>query len=81
MAWQGGASTSPSDIYCGRVGADGTLGAPVSTPGDLNGDGHVDGIDLANLLGQWGTSGSADIDHDGTVGGGDLAILLSGWTG
>jgi hypothetical protein len=81
MAWQGVASTSSSDIYCGRVGADGTLGAPAGIPGDLNGDSRVDGVDLANLLSQWGTSGSADIDQDGTVGGGDLATLLSGWTG
>jgi len=50
-------------------------------PGDLNGDGAVNGIDLADLLGQWGGTGSGDLDGDGTVGGGDLAILLSGWTG
>ncbi len=50
--------------------------------GDLDGDGHVGGADLAILLGAWGTSDpSADLDHDGTVGGADLALLLGAWTG
>lgn len=50
--------------------------------GDLDGDGRVDGIDLAILLGAWGLAGGdADLDGDGFVGGADLAILLGGWTG
>jgi hypothetical protein len=54
-------------------------------PGDLNGDGLVDGADLALLLGAWGPCPakdecSADIDGDGMVGGADLAVLLGGWT-
>lgn len=48
-------------------------------PADLNGDGIVNGSDLAVMLSQWGTSGSADITGDGTVGGADLAALLSDW--
>ncbi len=49
---------------------------------DINGDGHVNGIDLAFVLTYWGASGTvADLDNDGLVGGADLAILLSGWTG
>jgi len=50
--------------------------------GDLDEDGDVDGADLAELLGAWGSAipGPADLDHDGTVGGGDLAILLGNWS-
>lgn len=48
--------------------------------GDLTGDGVVNGADLAELLGQWGSSGSADLDGQGTVEGADLALLLGAWT-
>jgi hypothetical protein len=48
---------------------------------DLNGDGIVDGIDLAVLLAAWGFAGHpADINGDGTVDGSDLAVLLARWT-
>ncbi|MDA0803662.1 MAG: hypothetical protein O2819_07920 [Planctomycetota bacterium] len=46
---------------------------------DINGDGIVDGIDLASLLGNWGGTGAGDIDGDGAVGGSDLAALLAAW--
>ena len=49
---------------------------------DITGNGSVDGVDLAAVLGSWGTGGSksgADLDGDGVVGGADLAIVLSGW--
>ena len=77
--WQGGSASN--DIACARVASDGTLGAPAGIEGDLNGDGFVNGIDLADMLSQWGGKGSGDLDGDGSVGGGDLAILLSNWTG
>ncbi len=49
--------------------------------GDLDGDGTVGNVDLAILLGAWGTSGGvADLDGDGVVGNTDLAILLGAWT-
>ena len=52
-------------------------------PGDLNNDGHVNGIDLAVVLNTWGICGSgtcvADIDRDGIVNGVDLAIVLGNW--
>lgn len=50
-------------------------------PADLNGDGHVDGADLALLLNAWGTTkpNPADLDHDGIVSGSDLSILLNSW--
>lgn len=50
--------------------------------GDLNGDGVVNGTDLAILLSVWNTSGSgtgADLNGDGMVNGADLAALLSVW--
>lgn len=50
-------------------------------PGDLNNDAHMNGADLAVLLGAWGTgNAAADLTHDGTVNGADLAVLLGSWT-
>jgi hypothetical protein len=47
---------------------------------DLNGDGVVDGADLASLLAAWGsTSTPADLNGDGIVDGADLATMLSLW--
>ena len=51
-------------------------------PGDVARDGVVNGIDLAAVLNNWGTTGgviNADANHDGTVDASDLAIVLSGW--
>ncbi len=52
-------------------------------PGDISGNHSVDGVDLAALLGTWGTNGQGefdcDIDNDGIVGGPDLTIILGGW--
>jgi len=50
-----------------------------ASPADLNGDGVVNGADLATLLTQWGTNGPADLNHDGVVNGADLATLLTNW--
>lgn len=50
-------------------------------PGDLNGDGVVNGADLSILLAAWGSDDpAADLDGNGVVGGADLTILLSDWT-
>ena len=46
--------------------------------GDFDGDGKVDGADLATLLGSWGTDG-ADLTGDGNTDGADLAVLLGAW--
>ena len=46
---------------------------------DLDGNGVVDGSDLAILLGSWGGTGSADLDGNGVVDGGDLAQMLGSW--
>ena len=48
-------------------------------PADLNGDGRVDAIDLATLLGNWSGQGVGDIDASGLVGAADLALLLGAW--
>ena len=52
--------------------------APIVGP-DLNGDGVVDGIDLAMLLAGWGTA-DGDLDADGVVTGTDLAMMLAAWS-
>ena len=51
-----------------------------SCPGDLTGDGVIDGADLTILLGDWGTdSCQSDITGDGLVDGADLTTLLGDW--
>ena len=56
-----------------------TVDMATGNPADLNGDGVVNGADLATLLTQWGTNGPADLNNDGTVNGADLATLLTNW--
>jgi len=56
-----------------------------TTPGDLNGDGVVDGADLLILLSDWGECGQpeecpADLNGDGFVNGADLLELLGNWS-
>ena len=49
---------------------------------DLNGDGSVNGIDLAEILTAWGPTqptGAGDVNHDGVVNGADMALLLGAW--
>lgn len=47
---------------------------------DLNGDGVVDGADLASMLAAWGAgAGGADLNDDEQVNGADLAALLAAW--
>lgn len=52
---------------------------PPACPADLNDDGEINGTDLATLLAQWGTNGSADINGDGTVNATDLSSILAAW--
>lgn len=47
--------------------------------GDLNGDGVVNGADLAILAAGWGGAGLGDLNGNGIVDGSDLAILLAAW--
>ena len=51
-----------------------------AVPGDLNGDGLVNGGDLAALLNGWGSSGATDLDGNGTTDAADLAIILNNWS-
>lgn len=48
-------------------------------PGDFNGDGKVNGLDLGVLLSHWGQPGAWDMNADGTVDGADLALLIAAW--
>lgn len=56
-------------------------------PGDVNGDGVVDGADLGLLLAAWGACPAPpqgcpeDLNGDGVVDGADLGLLLAAWTG
>lgn len=55
-------------------------------PGDINGDGKVDGMDLAIILSTWGPCAASlpcpgDLSGDGTVDGHDIGLLLGFWTG
>jgi hypothetical protein len=54
-----------------------------SCPSDIDQNGRTDGIDLAIILGRWGTNPKdyprADTNDDDTVDANDLAVVLSGW--
>lgn len=54
---------------------------PQASPADFDGNGQVNGSDLAVLLSRWGSSDPAcDLNGDGSVGGADLAMLLVQWS-
>lgn len=59
-----------------------TLSNPnMSVPGDANGDGKVNALDLSILISRDGQNyPPADFNGDGTVGAADMAILLARWT-
>ena len=52
-------------------------------PGDITGNGIVNGTDLAAILAAWGSDGQSkfdcDVDNSGVVDGSDLAFVLAGW--
>ena len=52
-------------------------------PGDVNGDGLIDGTDLTIILGNWGKTGQGllggDLNGDGIVEGNDYSEVLSYW--
>jgi hypothetical protein len=52
-------------------------------PSDIDQNGRTDGIDLAIILGRWGTNPKdyprADTNDDGTVDATDLSVVLAGW--
>jgi hypothetical protein len=56
----------------------------IPCPGDITGNGVVDGVDLSLVLATWLTDGdqgkvNSDRNGDGIVNGLDLAIVLAGW--
>jgi hypothetical protein len=60
-----------------------TEAGPPPLPGDLDGNGVVNGADLGLLLAGWGTCGTpcpGDLDGNGVVNGADLGLLLANWT-
>lgn len=67
------------DVEVWRAGTPYYCNGSGGSDADINGDGIVDGIDLASLLGNWGGAGAGDIDGNGAVGGSDLAALLAAW--
>ena len=51
-------------------------------PGDLDGNGEVNGGDLGSMLAAWGACPApcpADLDGNGVVNGADLGAMLAGW--
>ena len=75
-AWEATGRGAPVEM------ATGVLPLATFVKGDLDGDGHVNGTDLAILLGQWGSHDSpADLTAPRGVSAEDLAILLGAWTG
>jgi len=75
----GGGFAVPFGVCLARI----SVGVPIVRPGDLNGDGVVNGLDVSTLLAAWGACGegacSADLNCDREVSGPDLAALLADW--
>lgn len=79
-------STDGSVTYCGWNLDDVEVSGVVpnqGVPGDLNGDGVVNGADMGLLLAQWGRCSGcdADLNGDGIVNGADMGLLLANWGG
>ncbi|MCA9284966.1 MAG: agmatine deiminase family protein [Phycisphaerales bacterium] len=60
-----------------------TVKTAASCPGDIDGNGVVDGADLGTLLADWGPCDgcAADLDGNGMVDGADLGAALAAWGG
>lgn len=79
--WETGATGAVDIVGC-RLNADGTLGTP-TVPGDVNGDGKVNGVDLGAVLGTYGPAAPGsptDFDQNGVVDGSDLGVVLGNWS-
>lgn len=84
-AWSSGLGSPGWPTYLGGS-SHASVTCVATGPADISGDGTINSIDLAKLLGDWGAvadgspfGASADIDRDGEVGALDLAILLGAW--
>ena len=72
-----------ANIDCENMGSIYTfeISGTSNKPGDLNGDGEVNGSDLGLFLAAWGSQGPfADFNGDGWVNGIDLGLMLASWT-
>ena len=65
----GNVATSPVKSF--------TVPGSCGIPGDFDGNGVVDGVDLATMLNGWGSGGVSDLNGDGTTDAQDMAILLN----
>lgn len=80
MVWQSTVDGFTTTDFRAGVAVD-----PTQNP-DINGDGVVDGADLAELIGAWGVCPKkgvpcrADLDGSGMVDGTDLSILIGAWS-
>ena len=75
------AAISPTGSMGNFIDGVSVVPVPSDCP-DLSGNGAVDSLDLAMLLGGWGSPGGefgGDLNADGIVEGADLGILLGGW--
>ena len=52
--------------------------ADFTTPGDVTGDGLINGADIAAVLANWGGT-AADVNHDGVTDGADILVILANW--
>jgi hypothetical protein len=80
--WNAGYGNSIWELGLYGTATTGTTTPPSTTViGDVNGDNHVNTLDLSILLTHDGQNyAGADLNHDGSVGAADLAILLAHWT-
>ena len=56
----------------------------IAVPGDVNGDGIVNYLDIVEVIEHWGDPVSCptcDVDRDGDVGYSDISFILGHWTG
>lgn len=76
MAWSGPGTTTTAIPGSALTRGGGFV------PGDLDGDGVVNGGDLGALLSAWGACAgcAADLNDDGVVDGADLGLMLTAWT-
>ena len=57
-----------------------SCGTGRSCPGDINGDGEVNGSDLGLMINDWHTTRmNTDLNCDGVVNGADLGLLFANW--
>jgi hypothetical protein len=76
---------SEVDIYS-TTPAPTPTSTPTPTPGDVNGDGHVNVLDMIRVGQHWGQTGSGgwipeDVKKDGVINVLDMIIIGQHWTG